>query len=783
MLPYASRVFPAPSEPDRTVAPRAERTGRAIWVGFALLGALLATYLIALIVRPADADWPIVDGWMVVGFEFIAGGLCIARAFVPGRGRTLPLVLGAALISWATGDFFLTAESWNGGNPPSPSLADAFYLGFYPLAYVALVIMLRRGLTRMVPATWLDGAVAGLGASAVCASFAFNTILKSVGGPPLAVATNLAYPIGDLLLLTLAVGGTALLSGRRNTPWLVVAVACGLNAVGDTFNLFNSSAGSTAVGTVFNAIAWPTAILLMSASVWLRREDSDPFATPRAPGFLLPGLGATAGLSILLTGTIRHVGGIALGLAVATLVVVGLRLTLSVRRLRAITDERHRESVTDELTGLGNRRRLFQILNAYFEDQVWRRDPQRRLAFLFVDLDHFKEINDSFGHAAGDELLKQLGPRLRATLRASDILVRLGGDELGVVLLDTDPHYATTVAQRLMVKLEEPFVLDAVSVRISASIGIAFAPTDAADSAGLLRCADLAMYRAKFKETSSFEVYQSGIDDAGNRLRLVEELRDAVEGGGFVLHYQPQVDLHSGEVSAVEALLRWPHPRLGVVPPLDFLPLAEEAGLMRPLTAWVLDQALAQCARWRSAGRELAVSVNVSATNLLDAGFSDVVRELLTRHRVPPSALILEITETTIIGDFDRCKAVIGHLREIGLDVSIDDFGAGFTSLAYLGSLAVTELKLDRTFITGLATDERGRDLALIRATIELGHALGLRVVAEGVEEGATLDVLTHIGCDLAQGYFISRPMAASDLSLQPDLESPAQSVGGLRAS
>ncbi|MDQ6715009.1 MAG: EAL domain-containing protein, partial [Actinomycetota bacterium] len=293
----------------------------------------------------------------------------------------------------------------------------------------------------------------------------------------------------------------------------------------------------------------------------------------------------------------------------------------------------------------------------------------------------------------------------------------------------------------------------------------------------LLRCADLAMYRAKLR-ASAYEVYRKEVDDDGNRLRLVEDLRAAVNDKPFLLHYQPQVDLSTGEVTAVEALLRWPHPRLGLVPPLEFLPLAEEAGLMAVITDWVVDEALGQCAAWRVGGTRLAVSVNVSVSNLLDEHFVDALGDALSRHHLPGSALTVEITETTIISDFEACRRVIGRLRDLGVGVSIDDFGAGFTSLAYLGSLAVSELKLDRTFITGLANQAAGRDLTLVRATIELGHALGLRVVAEGVEDGPTLTLLAGVGCDLAQGYFISRPMPANDVVLTPMLlASPHLSV------
>ncbi|MGH7758846.1 MAG: putative bifunctional diguanylate cyclase/phosphodiesterase, partial [Candidatus Dormibacteria bacterium] len=364
---------------------------------------------------------------------------------------------------------------------------------------------------------------------------------------------------------------------------------------------------------------------------------------------------------------------------------------------------------------------------------------------------------------AGDELLRQVGPRLAGALRSSDALVRVGGDELGVVITGAEPEYASAVAERLLAKLREPFNLGSVTVRISASIGVASAPGDASDSAGLLRCADLAMYRAKVNGTPS-EVFRREIDDEGSRLRLVDELRVAITERQLQLEFQPQLDLRTGRISTVEALLRWPHQRLGMVSPPDFLPLAEEVGLMRRLTSAVLEMALTQCAAWRDEGRTLTVAVNISITNLLDETFLDEVRGGLAEHRLPASCLILEITETTIIQDFDGCKAAIERLRRLGLGISIDDFGAGFTSLAYLGVLDLTELKLDRTFIVGLAAGQ-GSDRALVRATIQLGHALGLRVVAEGIEDEPTLSLLTGMGCDMAQGFFISRPMPASALA------------------
>jgi diguanylate cyclase (GGDEF)-like protein len=762
-------------------APARRSSPALIWVVYGILALLLLAYFISLVVRSPQQTSTLVDGWMVVAFELIATCLCLARGFTLKRGRAIPLVLGCGLLAWTLGDFALTYETLGGQTAPTPSLADLCYLSFYPLAYVGLVLIMRREIGKLAAATWLDGAVAGVGAAAVCACFAFTAILHSVGGSPPAVATNLAYPVGDLLLLALVFGGAATMPGRPTRQWMLLGVAFAVIAVGDTFNLLNTTGAPTQLDSVLNGIAWPTAILLTSTVMWLKPGPVNLLTHLRAPGFVLPGLGAVASLSILFVGTQHHVSGIAISLAMATLVLVGARLALSVTRLRALTEERHRQSVTDQLTGLGNRRQLVNLFNTYFADELDSRTPDQQLAFLFMDLDHFKEINDSFGHSAGDELLRQLGPRLKGALRATDVLVRLGGDELGVVIMNEEADYAATVAHRLLRLLEEPFLLDTVSVRISASIGAARAPVDASDGAGLMRCADLAMYRAKLRD-SKFEIYQKEIDDEGNRLRLVEELKLAVERRDFTLSYQPQLDLRTGGIPAVEALLRWPHPRLGLVAPMDFLPLAEEAGLMRALTTLVLDQALSQCAAWRSSGLMLAVAVNISVTNLLDPEFVPLVRSRLSHHQLPPSSLILEITETTVIRDFEGCRAVIAQLRELGAAVSIDDFGAGFTSLAYLANLAVSELKLDRTFITGI-TNGNERDLALVRATITLAHSLGLRVVAEGIEDSNTLNLLTGVGCDLAQGYFIGRPVAPAQLVLRPDLIAPGVAVAELAAS
>jgi diguanylate cyclase (GGDEF)-like protein len=777
----AAEVLTAPERPQRAgsqtspTVPR-KRTGawRSVWVLYGVMGVLLAAYLGYLLARRPDGDSSLIDGWLVAGLETFASLLCIWQGLRSGRRRAMPLVLGAALLSWSIGDVVLTAESLGGATPPTPSLADVFYLGFFPLTYVAVVLFVRGEVRRLSTPSWLDSAIAGSGAAAVCATFVFHSVLHTTGGDTLSVATNLAYPVGDVLLLLLVAAGTVVRSGRRKAPWLLLAGGLTLNVVGDTFNLLESSGGVTHVGRVVDGMAWPAAIVLMSSAVWLKPGHADPLSLQKPTSFGLPGLAATAGLMILIVGTLRQVEPVAVGLATGTLLLVGVRLALSVRGLRWLTAEREHQSITDDLTGLRNRRHLHRVLDGYFAEEGEASEPRRRLAFLFIDLNGFKEINDSFGHPTGDEVLTQLGVRLGGALRASDLLVRLGGDEFAALLLDAGPDQASDVAHQLAGSLERPFELDGVTMNVGASIGIAVAPDDATDAGCLVRCADLAMYRAKLSEVP-VALYEDGLDERENPLRLAEELREAVQAGELVLHYQPQLDLHSGEVASVEALVRWPHPRVGLIPPLKFLPLAEDAGLMGSLTHWVLSEALQQCAVWRAGGRSLNVSVNISATSLLEPGFADRVCDLLAQHHLEGDALVLEITETCVIGDFDHSKAVIEELRDLGVTISIDDFGTGFTSMAYLSRLAVKELKLDRSFITALADSEQKREQQLVRATIDFGHALGLRVVAEGVEDDATLKLLSGLGCDVAQGYLISKPKPASQLAIRPHpLAAPA---------
>ena len=418
------------------------------------------------------------------------------------------------------------------------------------------------------------------------------------------------------------------------------------------------------------------------------------------------------------------------------------------------------QALHDGLTGLANRTlfrtRVDQAVKA-------RRLGDNRAAVLLMDLDGFKEINDSLGHAAGDDLLVELARRLETALRSSDTVARLGGDEFGVLLPDASiPEDVLRAVTRMQMAIADPIILHGLSLSLEASIGIALYPDDGVDVETLMRCADGAMYHAK-EEKSGWAFYDTGCirQDTG-RLTLMGELRRALDQRELVLHYQPKALLADGEVHAVEALLRWHHPVRGLVPPDEFIPMAQQTGLIKPLTLYVIHEALRQCRAWQDEGLRLAIAVNLSARNLLDAEFPTQVAELLQRWKVEPALLEFEITESAMLADPVRTKQILQRLSDMGIRLSIDDFGTGYSSLAYLKRLPISEIKIDRSFVMNMEDNED--DATIVRSTVDLGRNLGLDVVAEGVENRQVWDRLKALGCNAAQGYYLSRAVPASDL-------------------
>jgi len=424
-------------------------------------------------------------------------------------------------------------------------------------------------------------------------------------------------------------------------------------------------------------------------------------------------------------------------------------------------DALQHQALHDALTDLPNRTLLYDRLAHTL--RLVERDASS-LALLLLDLDRFKVVNDTLGHQAGDALLQQVAARLRDAVRSSDTVARLGGDEFALLLPRTDRDGAVRATQTLLAALVAPLTVEGQTVHVGASVGIALAPAQGREVAALLRHADVAMYVAK-RGGSGYAVYDPRHDgDSAGRLMREAELRQALATNELVLHYQPTVDLRTGRATGVEALARWAHPTHGLLAPDQFIPLAEQTGLIVPLTRWVLDQALAQQAAWARAGRPLGVAVNLSVRTLHDERLPDTLAWLLRRYAITPERVTLEITETVLMADPAQALAVLTRLAALGVRVAIDDFGTGYSSLAYLKQLPVDAVKIDKSFVQSMGATETTKDTAIVRSIIELGHNLGLMVVAEGIEDRETWAHVRALGGDVAQGYYLSRPLPLPSL-------------------
>lgn len=428
-------------------------------------------------------------------------------------------------------------------------------------------------------------------------------------------------------------------------------------------------------------------------------------------------------------------------------------------QLKELYESLEHMAFTDPLTKLPNRTlfhdRLQQaILNA--------RRELKPFALFIMDLDHFKDINDTLGHHIGDFILRQVGERIMGKLRESDTVARMGGDEFAILLATVGAQHAEMAARMLLKALRIPFVVEGHSFEIGASIGIALYPRHGEDVNTLTQRADIAMYAAK-NSNSGFAFYTDELNKhMPNRLELMGELRQAVDSEEFVLYYQPKVDLHTKQVAGMEALVRWQHPTREIVLPDAFIPLMEQSGLIRSLTPWVLNTALQDCHDWRNDGYDVSVSVNLSTRDLQDPYIADSLNDLIAACNVKPEWLELEITESTVMIDPTRALEALTDIAEMGIKLSIDDFGTGYSSLGYLKKLPVRVLKIDKSFVIGMTQDQN--DATIVRSSIDLAHNMGLRVVAEGVENPEALSLLTNLGCDAAQGFFISQPLPATEV-------------------
>ena len=739
---------------DRRAVSAGAGGNSGVLLSCALLG-VAALYTVGLTFRETFSFSPAVESLAALLTVWIPAAVAWATVRRTRFRRADILFATGAVSCLAAGDTYYVLQAAAGADVPLPSPADIGYLGFYVLMLVALAVIVRRRLREMTWPVILDGTVGGLSAAAVLAVLLQPILESALDGPgSLATAVGVAYPLLDLVLVTTVIGIGATPDRHIGRGWILLVLGLLTFTGGDIGYALLELNGLYAVGTPLDA-TWAVGVALVGSWIAVQgRSHTSNSGARSIPAQAVPALATVAGLGVLIVATQVRVPLVAVALAGSTLALAALPLVF---RHRIRLADVYRQARTDELTGLPNRRALYT--------DVPRRlaaSPRRQSAVLLLDLDKFKEINDGLGHDVGDGLLTQVATRLSGQLRPVDLLARMGGDEFVVHVDDCGPSQAEAVALKLRAALAEPYELGSVTVQVNASIGISHYPEQGEDLSMLLRKADLAMYTAKSTRSGHY-VYHGGDENpAAARLLTVDALNAALLKDQLLLHFQPKIDLGTGEVRGVEALVRWQHPTLGLLQPEAFLRRFEEAGLMRALTSTVLTKALDQAAAWQAQKRPLTVAVNISTFSIIDSELPVQIGSMVAERRLPPSVLVLEITEDLLVADRDRARNVLSRLHAMGVRIAVDDFGKGYSSLCYLRELPIDELKLDKSFIHSMT--DNARATALVVSTIDLAHNLGLEMTAEGVESSAAFESLSDYGCDVAQGYFMSRPVPATEL-------------------
>lgn len=694
------------------------------------------------------------EGFASAGTRFCAGVLCWVRAgAVPGPGRRAWRWLAVGMMSWSVGSFISAVRFEPDVVPPVPAISDVGWLAFYPCAVIALWELVRQRMTRLTTAVWLDGATAAGGVAILTLWLVLGHPGATTVGEPLQVVFNLVYPLLDGVMVFLAVGAVAMLSGRPSRSWGLLTAGLLLVFAADSMWLFEIINGTIGYEGLENAWwVWAYVLYALASGGALAAEQTVRTAPPTAAAVpVAVALLALVVLIVALLGTVPLAAAVA---AALTVLLALLRLVVSLRQEQIVVASR-REARTDELSGLPNRRALReharQVLTTH----------EGPVALLLLDLDRFKEVNDALGHAVGDQLLGIVAARLRHLLRQGELIARLGGDEFALLTVDTDAEAARHVAARIRTALAAPVTIGTSVLQVQASIGIAVHPDHGRDLEELLQVADIAMYRAKRTRTGH-HVY-APTEDAAARHRLHEltELRQAVAGGELEVHYQPQVSAATLGVTGVEALVRWRGRDGRLVGPSAFLPLVEEAGLMPRLSEHVAEQTCQHLQRWRRAGLDLDAAINLTAAEITPA-LPDRLHTLLALHGLPARALLIELTEQSLLTERSAARQVLEQLHELGVRVAIDDFGTGHSTFTYLCELPVDQLKVDSSFVRPMLEDRRAA--AAVAASIGIARALGLQTVAEGVETPALLRATGAAGFDLLQGYDIARPMPADDI-------------------
>jgi len=698
-------------------------------------------------------------------------------------------VLAAGMLCTASGNAWYSLVLARLPEMPYPSMADVFYLAWYPACYAAIVLVLTAHVGRFPLSVWLDGLVAGAGVAAIAAALWFRPLTAvDPGTPLLTVLASIAYPVFDLLLLVLLVGVLFILRTAIRDWVLLLAAGLGLTAASDVVLSTQTVAGTYVQGGWVD-IGFLAAIVVMTLAAHRSHRSSpvDALAilTRRRGGslrvLLVPLLSAGVSLALLCLGQGERFPPVAGVFAAVCIAGAGLRAALTFSELGRLADV-HREARTDDLTRLPNRRALYEQCDLVLAAGA---RSGASTAMLLVDLDGFKDINDSLGHGAGDDLLVAFARRVERLLGPGQLFARLGGDEFAVLMPGAGEAEGLALAADVVRAAQQPFTLAAARLSVDASVGVAVTTAITAVGPGargdLLRLADIAMYAAKGspqRVCTPADAADAHLGEA--RLALLSRLRDGLTGEpavhGSVGHVevllQPKINLADESLVGVEALARWREPDGALLPPSDFLPLMGRAGLLPALATSVLRAALGAARELAQVGLSVPVAVNLSAGDVQDLALAQRLGDLLAEFGLPASALMVELTEDSLVTDPERVAGVLTAVRALGVHVSLDDFGTGYSSLSYLRRLPVDEVKLDRSFTIGIGSDPAAE--AVVRHTVGLVHALGLRIVAEGIEDAATAEVMRRLGCDQGQGFYWSRPITCAELLLSPWALGPA---------
>jgi diguanylate cyclase len=702
----------------------------------------------------------------------------LAARSAHGSGRRAWTMMAVALATWTVGDLIWSYFAITLGRNPFPSPADGCYVAFTLLAGLAMALFptwpLRGSQLRIV----LDGVTVMLCLFLLMWAVALHGMYDSyvVADRDIPVV-QLLFPIGDLVVLTTALLSVVRAESRHRWELWLLTAAIGFMTLTHLGYARLVANGRFQTGGLLD-LGWAVSLIVFAAAAQLSRRSPAqprPAASPSSNSSLwLPYL------PLLLAGTVGPaliMSGLESVIVPLIMIAVCFRQSVAAWENRQLLSAAADQALRDPLTGLANRTLFYDRLTHVM---MLRQREDRSVAVVSIDLDDFKLVNDSLGHPAADTILVSVGERIIACVRAGDTVARLGGDEFAL-LLEGRADHSYLVAGRVVEAFDQPFVIDGEKMLLRPSVGIAVASSDEPDLApeALMKRADMAMYAAKRSRSSGLHSFSpdmalAGPDvmelagratdrpagDGAAQIRLLGELRRAIDHAELDLVYQPKVHLRSARIVGVEALLRWPHPELGVLRPDEFMALVRRHGLMRQVTELVVARALDDVVRWETSGVGTAVAVNVFAPDLKDAALPDALCGALRCRGLAPSLLTVEITEDLILNDVDRVTAVLHRLREQGIRVAIDDFGSGFSALSYLRDLPIDEVKLDRQFISSITEDTRAA--AVVRAVIDLTHELDVTVVAEGIEDAGTADWLREHGCDIGQGYYFGAPVASS---------------------